>query len=73
MRRQEFITLVSSAGAVWPAVNSHFFRRLVRLLVACTVLAMLTPTRASFAAAGPKTVVFLHSEHQAMERIFQGT
>jgi signal transduction histidine kinase len=64
MRRQEFITLVSSTGALWPAVNSHFFRRLVRLLVVCMALAMLTPTLTSLAAAEPKTVVFLHSYGQ---------
>ena len=63
MRRREFIP--SSAEAVWSlAVNSHFFRRLVWLFVVCTAIANLIPTRASFAAAEPKTVLILQSYGQ---------
>jgi len=63
MRWREFI--LSSAEAVWSlAVNSHFFRRLVWLVVVCTAIANLIPTRASFAAAEPKTVLILQSYGQ---------
>ena len=63
MRRREFI--LSDAEAVRSlAVNSHFFRRLVWLVVACTAMAILIPMRASFAAAEPKTVLILQSYGQ---------
>jgi len=63
MRRREFI--LSDAEAVRSlAVNSHFFRCLVWLVVACTAIANLIPTRASFAAAEPKTVLILQSYGQ---------
>ncbi len=61
MRRREFIILVSNA---WAAVNNYGFRRLVWLFVLCTAMALLFATRASFAAAEPKTVLILHSYGQ---------
>src|SRR6516225_4854566 len=63
MRRREFI--LGSVEAVWSlAVDSHFFRRLVWLVVVCTAFANLIPTQASFAAAEPKTVLILQSYGQ---------
>jgi signal transduction histidine kinase len=59
MRGREFIILVCNA---WAAVNSH--RRLVWLLVVCTAMALLFATRASFAAAEPKTILILQSYGQ---------
>ena len=43
---------------------SQFFRRVAWLLVVCAAMAMLVPTRTSFAAADPKTVLLLHSYGQ---------
>ena len=41
-----------------------FSRRAVFLVVVCTAMAMLIPTRTSFAADEPKTVLILHSYGQ---------
>jgi hypothetical protein len=61
MRQREFIILASNA---WAAVNNCCFGRLVWCVVACTAIALLFATRASFAAADAKIVLILHSYGQ---------
>jgi signal transduction histidine kinase len=56
MKRREFMGLVGGTGG--------FSRRVVWFVVVCTAIAMFIPTRTSFAAGEPKTVLILQSYGQ---------